>query len=139
MRDKLLRVLDVNFNRCKEGLRVVEDVFRFVVEDDSLRTRIRALRHSLDEFAQGPLMKEALARRNARADIGKKPDSLENRRRDVADIVYANFQRAKESLRVIEECLKILAPGHVKQIKAARYKVYSIEKEVLSVIKECAR
>ena len=139
MRDKLLRVLDVNFNRCKEGLRVVEDVFRFVIEDDSLRARIRALRHNLDEFAQGSLMKEALAHRNARADIGKKSDALENKRRNIADIVYANFQRAKESLRVIEECLKILAPAHVKQIKAARYKVYSIEKEVLSVIKECAR
>jgi len=36
----ILRVVDANFNRCKEGLRVVEDIFRFIVEDDKLRKKL---------------------------------------------------------------------------------------------------
>ena len=46
-----LRVIDANFNRCKEGLRVAEDIFRFILKEDGLRKTLRRLRHSLDLIA----------------------------------------------------------------------------------------
>jgi len=45
----IYRVIDVNFNRSKEGLRVTEEFFRFVVKDENLREKLRRLRHKLDE------------------------------------------------------------------------------------------
>ena len=58
MDKKLLRVIDANFNRCKEGLRVVEDIFRFCFEDDALRKKIRKIRHSFVGIAASPLIKK---------------------------------------------------------------------------------
>jgi len=52
----VLRVIDANFNRCKEGLRVVEDIFRFIIKQNALRENLRKLRHALDKIAQEKLL-----------------------------------------------------------------------------------
>ena len=129
MKKNLLRVVDVNFNRSKEGLRVIEDIFRFVFEDNSSRRKVRTLRHALDAIAQDRLLKEAILNRDSNRDIGKKIDNLETKRSDAKDILYINFQRVKESLRVLEEFFKILLPKRVSEIKKLRYKVYTLEKD----------
>ncbi|MCF7907676.1 MAG: thiamine-phosphate pyrophosphorylase [Candidatus Omnitrophica bacterium] len=129
MKKNLLRVVDVNFNRSKEGLRVIEDIFRFVFEDNSSRRKVRTLRHALDAIAQDRLLKEAILNRDSNRDIGKKIDNLETKRSDAKDILYINFQRVKESLRVLEEFFKILLPNRVSEIKKLRYKVYTLEKD----------
>ena len=43
----LLRLVDANLNRASEGLRVVEDVSRFILDDNRLFLKLRDLRHSL--------------------------------------------------------------------------------------------
>lgn len=135
MKKGLLRVVDVNFNRSKEGLRVIEDVFRFIFEEDSLRRKVRILRHSLDTIAQDKILKKAILDRDSCRDIGKKTDDLESTRRGVKDILYINFQRVKESLRVLEEFFKLLCPNRVSEIKKVRYKVYTLEKDTLKKYK----
>ncbi|MBU0878738.1 MAG: thiamine-phosphate pyrophosphorylase, partial [Candidatus Omnitrophica bacterium] len=100
MLDKgILRVIDANFNRCKEGLRVVEDVFRFVSRNDTLRKKIRKLRHSLDFIIQEKILKDAILSRNSREDPGRGTDYLEIKRDSANSILYVNLQRTKESLR----------------------------------------
>jgi len=126
----LLRVLDANFNRSKEALRVVEDIFRFVSENDALRKKTRHLRHSLDEITKNKLFLEAVSSRNSVYDLGKKTDVLELNRETSRDILYANLQRAKESVRVLEEFFKIISPHQVKLLKKIRYDIYSLEKNV---------
>ncbi|NQT28045.1 MAG: thiamine-phosphate pyrophosphorylase [Candidatus Omnitrophica bacterium] len=126
-----LRVIDANFNRCKEGLRVVEDIFRFILKQDSLRKNLRKLRHSLDNIAQEEILKQAILSRNSKQDIGKKCDRLETKRKDVNSLIYANLQRVKESLRVLEEFFKLIIPQHVPKIKKIRYKIYGLEKTIL--------
>ena len=42
-----LRILDANFNRAREALRVVEDYARFHLNDDSLSGELKQLRHDL--------------------------------------------------------------------------------------------
>lgn len=132
MSDKaILRVIDANVNRAKEGLRVLEDIFRFIVKHDKLRKRVRYLRHGLDSLAQEKLMRQAIESRNALADPGKHVDYLEMKRGDVADILYSNFQRVKESLRVLEEFFKLLLPQKVSRTKRMRYTIYVLEKDTL--------
>jgi thiamine-phosphate pyrophosphorylase len=134
-RKKILRVLDVNFNRSKEALRVVEDICRFIYENDELRKRARFMRHALDRLAKNKMFKEALLSRDSELDLGKKTDVLELSRKNVSDVLYANLQRAKESLRVLEEFLKIISPSSVKLLKKIRYNTYSLEKKLTSLRK----
>lgn len=126
----ILRVVDANLNRCKEGLRVVEDVFRFVLEDDRLRKKIRAMRHSLDSVAKDKFFKQAILSRDSRNDLGRSIDHLELERKGSIDILYINFQRVKESLRVMEEFFKMISPVYVELVKKLRYEIYTMEKEV---------
>ena len=44
-----LRILDAALNRASEGLRVVEDYLRMVLEDGHLAGRVKQLRHDLAE------------------------------------------------------------------------------------------
>ncbi len=126
---KILRIIDVNLNRCKEGLRVIEDIFRFILEDDHSRRKIRKIRHSLDAIIKkSDFRDKLLLSRNAAKDIGKEIDSLEMKRMNSSELFYSNLQRVKESLRVLEEFFKIIDKTEVKTIKKTRYKIYEIEK-----------
>lgn len=129
---KILRVIDVNFNRSKEGLRVVEDVFRFVLENEVLRKKVRRLRHRLNSLGRSATLKKAIKYRDARNDLGKATDTLEMQRRTISDILYVNIQRLKESTRVLEEFLKLTEPKQVNLIKSIRYSLYTLEKEILT-------
>ncbi|MDD4294998.1 MAG: thiamine-phosphate pyrophosphorylase [Candidatus Omnitrophica bacterium] len=128
----LLSIIDANFNRCKEGMRVVEDLFRFLYRDDLVRRDIRKLRHALDDISKSKIIKNAIMTRNSRYDLGRATDNLEMSRANVADIFFSNLQRAKESLRVLEECFKIVDVTKVDLLKKARYDTYTFEKKVLS-------
>ena len=127
----VLRVIDANFNRCKEGLRVVEDIFRFILKQDSLRKILRKLRHSLAKIAQERIIKDAILSRDSKKDLGKKCDNLEMKRKDVNSLLYINLQRVKESLRVLEEFFKLIIPQRVPRIKKIRYEIYELEKKIL--------
>jgi thiamine-phosphate pyrophosphorylase len=131
MQKGILRIVDANFNRCKEGLRVVEDIFRFVIKDDNLRKKVRRLRHSLDCVTEEKFFKEAVLSRNSKKDLGRRIDYLEIKRKDCIDILYINLQRAKESLRVMEEFFKIISSAKVSYIKKMRYEIYSLEKKII--------
>ncbi len=127
--EEMFRMLDANLNRSREGMRVVEDYFRFISENDMMRKKIRKIRHSLSDISSDrKLVKELAEARDVQNDSGKNLDILEAKREDIFDIVYANFQRAKESLRVIEELLKILGKKKVETAKKIRYKIYDAEK-----------
>lgn len=124
----IFRVIDVNINRSKEGLRVIEDIFRFVIKDDKLRKSVRKIRHELDSVLLAKVVPRAIFYRDVSGDLGKRLDGWEKPRDNLEDIVYANFQRVKEALRVLEEFLKLVFPNKVAKIKAARFKVYKLER-----------
>ncbi len=46
----VLRVLDAAGNRAREGLRVLEDHARFVLDDAHLTARLKELRHRLAQL-----------------------------------------------------------------------------------------
>ena len=50
MSQALLRVIDANYNRAKEALRVAEDMLRFVLNSKALSSRCKLLRHRLTQI-----------------------------------------------------------------------------------------
>jgi thiamine-phosphate pyrophosphorylase len=129
----ILRIIDANYNRAKEGLRVIEDTFRFVTGHDSLRKKARNLRHQLDVVAKDKVIRKSIAARSSLADPGRRTDRFELQPKNIPDILYSNFQRVKESLRVLEEFSKSAMPGKVAYIKRLRYRIYALEKEVITL------
>ena len=44
---ELFRIIDANYNRAKEGLRVCEDIARFILNDKALSAGFKRARHTL--------------------------------------------------------------------------------------------
>ena len=47
------RILDASANRAREGLRVIEDYVRFVLDDPGLTRRLKEVRHRLAQAERG--------------------------------------------------------------------------------------
>jgi len=129
---RIFRVMDANFNRTKEALRVCEDVSRFVLDKKKETAQYRQIRHEIEGLRSLlEKKKNGLARsRNIQKDIGKKDVPAEFKRCNVYDIFYANSQRIKESLRVLEEFSKLLNARAAGQCKKIRYRVYALEQKI---------
>ena len=129
---RVYRVLDVNFNRLREGLRVVEDYCRLVC-DDELALQIKDLRHRLRLLLDDELVFSCLKERQSATDIGRLTfTDSEAERSDWQALLQANLKRAQEAARVIEECGKlVLRPQLSQGIKALRFELYELEKSVL--------
>ena len=125
------RVIDANFNRAKEGLRVCEDTARFIIDDKVLTSGYKGVRHELTAAAESFGLKVIVCSRDVAGDVGRPTTSSESKRGNIADIFYANTQRVKESLRVLEEFAKLNSPSLAERFKALRYKVYGLEKKAL--------
>jgi thiamine-phosphate pyrophosphorylase len=128
----LYRILDANINRTLEGLRVCEDTMRFVWNNYYLSRKLKNLRHRLNKIIKKmELNKKILLKaRDTEKDIGKKSSFDELQRKDFKDILFANLQRVKESLRVLEEFSKIIDKRIAQEYKEIRYEVYKIEKKI---------
>lgn len=145
---EIYRIVDVNLNRAREGLRVVEEVARFVLEEKTLQKKTKSLRHklallfaslprkgrlnSLASGAAGRVDRAVLIDRgrDAAGDVGK--DSLtesETKRSTTVDLLQANFARIEESVRALEEFTKFVSGELSARLKAMRFEVYSLEKE----------
>lgn len=125
------RVVDANYNRAKEGLRVCEDVCRFVGDDQKATAAFKKLRHGLTQAVAVFGLKDIVASRNIVRDVGRRTIAAESCRSSIGDIFYANAQRVKESLRVLEEFAKLKDASAAAGLKRLRYTVYEIEKNAL--------
>ncbi|MBF0330616.1 MAG: thiamine-phosphate pyrophosphorylase [Candidatus Omnitrophica bacterium] len=126
------RVIDANYNRSKEGLRVCEDLCRFVWNDRKSTAAFKKIRHSLTGAIISFGLKDIVASRDIVRDVGRATVASESLRKDVSDIFYANIQRVKESLRVLEEFAKLQDVPASVLLKKLRYSVYEIEKNILA-------
>ncbi|MDR3071437.1 MAG: hypothetical protein LBU29_02460 [Endomicrobium sp.] len=123
----ILRIVDANLNRCREGLRVVEDSLRFIVNDDVLYKKIRNIRHNIDRILRD-IYPELIKGRDPFGDPGR--EMHEVLKKDLHVAVIANFKRAQESMRVLEEYSKIFLPVLSAEFKKYRYETYIAEKLV---------
>ena len=72
--------------------------------------------------------------RDSATDTGKSIYVNELNRKDVRDIFFANIQRVKESLRVLEEFSKLFSIKTAVSFKEIRYQVYELEKKIAQLI-----
>jgi len=124
------RIIDANLNRAKEGLRVCEEITRFILDNHKFTAQLKALRHKINSLGNKvyPTAK-LLNQRSAQRDVGRLNCRGELGRLNCQDIFWANIQRVKESLRVLEEFSKLLDVQVALGFKQLRYKIYEIEKE----------
>ena len=125
--DKLRRLVDANLNRLREGLRVLEDIERFIYDDKSLSQQFKSLRHAcrIENYS------DYLKARDIIGDVLKETTASESQREDIASIQLSNMKRAQESARVLEETLKLIDAAEAERFKQIRYTLYDLEKQIL--------
>ncbi|MGJ0331402.1 thiamine-phosphate pyrophosphorylase [Aliarcobacter cryaerophilus] len=118
-----LRLIDANLNRLREGIRVVEDIFRYIYNNKEISTKLKSLRH----IARTKNYYELLETRDVENDVLRESIKSEQNREDLNSILIANFKRAQESSRVLEELTKLSSIKDSENFKYIRYELYNLE------------
>lgn len=127
----LFRLLDASLNRAGEGLRVIEDFVRLVLDDPFLTGQVKSLRHDLTGAARHLVSGDRHAARDTRNDVGTEATTdTEQARTDAADVCAASFKRVEQSLRSLEEFGKLADAELARRVEQLRYRVYTLEKVV---------
>ncbi len=126
------RILDACGNRAREGLRVVEDYCRFVLEDAFLSGQLKQLRHDLATALAGLQPDALLAARDTTGDIGTGLSTAsEHQRHSLCDVAQTNWKRLQEALRSLEEFGKLHDAELGKALEQLRYRSYTLERALL--------
>ena len=129
--EKLYRLVDSNINRAAEGLRVIEDIYRFFYSNYDISKSAKIIRHGI-RGAMSQYNESCIIRRDSENDVGLTASkSLRlDERSGVADLVSANFKRVQEALRTIEESLKVLDNYELAKVyESYRFDCYALEKK----------
>ena len=130
-----LRIIDANLNRAGEGLHLLEDLARLMLNDAELTQQLKTIRH---EVLRGDwaFNQQLIQSRDSEGDVGIDIEVPgEGKERELPIVVVANARRVQESLRILEELSKI--PGTTPKLdgekfKKARFALYTIEQKLLS-------
>jgi len=130
-----LRIIDANLNRIGEGLRLLENIARLLLNDASLTQQLKTMRHELI-VGDWSFNKQLLQARDAEGDVGVNIEAPEQEQpRDIPTMIVANSRRIQESLRTMEELAKV--PGITPELNSdkfmqARFDLYTIERNLVS-------
>ncbi|MCL4742966.1 MAG: thiamine phosphate synthase [Phycisphaerales bacterium] len=129
------RLFDANANRAREGLRVLEDAARFLLDDAEMCASLKSIRHDLQGTVESlPIDRGALlAHRAVPDDRGTTVSTPgEMRRETMARVVAAAAGRTSEALRVLEEVAKTLpnSDAAARAFESLRYRVYDAERSL---------
>ncbi|MDD6055282.1 MAG: thiamine-phosphate pyrophosphorylase [Helicobacter sp.] len=122
-----LRIVDANLNRLREGIRVVEDILRYGFNHKDFALSLKNIRHLCKVDSTFSLLKA----RDSNNDVLKPTTKQEQNRENLQNIFIANFKRAQESARVLEEVFKLESAFLSEHFKAIRYQLYTLEKQIL--------
>lgn len=90
-------------------------------------SKLKELRHRsrIDEIDK------LLTHRDSINDVLRPTTKSELNRTDIKSIMIANFKRAQESSRVLEELFKLYDATYSEEFKYIRYELYNLEKEII--------
>ncbi len=130
MCDVLYRIMDANFNRAREALRVMEEYCRFGLNHPALSAQAKQCRHRLCRAMKGIDPQKLLACRNTAGDVGRELQ-VENqlRRQSPEDCFTAAAKRATEALRALAESSQAANPDIAAEAEKIRFEVYDLEKK----------
>jgi thiamine-phosphate pyrophosphorylase len=131
MSGQTLRIVDANLNRIGEGLRVLEDIARFFLNDSGLTRQLKTIRHNL-LTTDLPFQQQLLQARDSLADVGMSIEAPGGgNERGLSATLVANARRVQEALRVMEEIAWHVGLDPAK-FGQARFDVYDLERALLS-------
>ncbi|MFM8932385.1 MAG: thiamine phosphate synthase [Gemmataceae bacterium] len=128
----LARIIDACSNRAREGIRVVEDHARFLLNSPVLTMWLKQIRHDLKEALD--LLPEnwhraGLQARDVAGDVGTLFSTPgEMTRSGPSGVAFANIKRVQESLRSLEESCKLVSVPAAAALETLRYQAYRVEK-----------
>ncbi|HIJ52759.1 MAG TPA: thiamine phosphate synthase [Planctomycetes bacterium] len=134
MERAVYRIIDANFNRGREAIRVIEDFCRFALNSTSLTGRAKQLRHELsaaiDKLDAGRL----IASRDTPGDVGVgKTVDKQLQRTDLQSSFTAGCKRLTEALRTLTEVTQTIDSGVASTIEKLRYDAYTLEKDIILI------
>lgn len=129
--DRIYRILDANCNRLREALRVIEEYYRFVKNDENISVELKRLRHCVSDIEKNMGIGKLVNNRDTENDcFSDKTFAEEMNRKNLDDTICANFKRAEEAARVIEEYAKLSETPEVsEEAKIIRFSLYNLEKK----------
>ncbi len=130
---QILRIIDANLNRVGEGLRVLEDLARLLLDDATLAQQLKTMRHELIR-REWPLQQRLLQSRNSAGDVGADMEVAgEKPQKEIPALAVANARRVQQALRVIEELAKLPESSlDSNRFRQARFELYDIERTLVS-------
>ena len=126
------RIIDANFNRAREAIRVVEEYCRFVLNSTPLTGRAKQLRHELSRAIGALDVGSLISARDTLGDVGvdqRVAGQLD--RGDLKDSFTAGCKRLTEALRAIAEVVRIENRPVAETIEKLRYDAYTLEKDIV--------
>ncbi|MGD1850038.1 MAG: thiamine phosphate synthase [Cyanophyceae cyanobacterium] len=135
MQKVVLRILDANLDRAREGVRTVEEWCRFGLNDGDLTALCKEIRQELGLWHSA----EMRAARDTEGDAGTGlTHDREVQRSHVGAVVQANLCRVQEALRVLEEYGKLASPEMGAAFKQLRYQAYLLDSRLQGALLETA-
>ena len=132
MERNIYRIIDANFNRAREALRVIEEFCRFALNCDELTARTKNLRHQLSAAVAKLDADKLIAARDTLSDVGVgRTAANQLSRTNLNDTFTAGCKRLAEALRVLAEMTKTLDLAIAESIEKLRYDVYTLEKDIV--------
>jgi thiamine-phosphate pyrophosphorylase len=131
MNRAVYRIIDANFNRAREGLRIAEEFCRFALESQSLAGRCKEIRHRLTSTVVKLDSQKLISARDTENDVGCGMQVAEQmKRQSLEDCVTAGFARTTEALRAIEESAFAIDNKFSGEFEKLRYDCYILEKDI---------
>jgi len=128
----LYRIIDANFNRAREAMRVIEEFCRFALNSAPLTERAKQLRHELSACLGKLDAARLITARDSLSDVGVgKTVDNQLQRSNLGDCFTAGCKRLTESLRTLTEMTQTLNPAVAQTIEKLRFSAYALEKDVV--------
>ncbi len=107
---------------------MIEDIARYAQNNKTLASALKSLRHQ----SRIEPYESLVSSRDSVNDVLRPTQASEMKRTDLTSLLIANYKRAQESARVLEETFKIISQEQSESFKNIRYHLYALEKEHLS-------
>jgi thiamine-phosphate pyrophosphorylase len=131
MERAVYRIIDANFNRSREAIRVIEEFCRFALNSGPLTERAKQIRHELSSAIGRLNAGWLISSRDTLGDVGAGKTVVEQLvRSELRDSLTAGCKRLTEALRVLAEMTQTRDRSVAETIEKLRYAAYTLEKDI---------
>ena len=125
------RIIDANFNRAREAIRMVEEFCRFALNSAQLTERAKQIRHDLSTTIGKLDTSRLISSRDTLGDVGiGRTVDKQLFRNELMDCFTAGCKRLTEALRTLAETTQTLNQSVAETLEKLRYSAYTLEKDI---------